>query len=380
MDKAQLKNGLLSIINAYLHDAPLPSCEDFSEVYALAKSHSLTGIFHLATQGKGLLHSELAKRVKEDFEGEVTQQILQQYETDVLFEKFRQENIPFLPLKGYSIRDLYPHPEARVSCDLDVFYKAEDKDKVDKILSEEGFSFVIENATHQEWEKQSVTVEMHYALSGQVPKHDEYYQGVWDRLIVADGSQYAFTKEDEYIYFLVHAAKHFSEGGFGVRTVLDAYLYTTKLQLDRGYLQEELRRLELERFALQIEKLAKAWFGDGKEDAETELIGGFVLSSGVYGSRSNYAVSTSVKSVKKAKFRRLMLSVFPRYRDMKSWYPIVKKVPVSLPFVWVYRWFEILFTRRESFGKVLKDVKEIDEQSMQAVKKIKELTGLSFGE
>ena len=377
MDKAQLKRALLSVINRYLHGTPLCDCEDWKTIYDLAKLHSLIGVFYLATKGTSL-PEEVLRQAKDDFEVEVMQQTLQDYYAQVLFARFDEEGVAYMPMKGYHTRKLYPQPEARSSCDLDVFYDEKDKEKVEVIFMTEGFAFVIENATHQEWHKDSSIVEMHYALVGQVPAFDEYYRGVWDRLVHVGGKQYGFTTEDEYIYFLVHAAKHFMNGGVGVRTVLDVYFYVKTLSFNEQCLQTELQKLGLEQFAFQLQNLASVWFEAGKENEDTELLGDFVFSSGTYGTRQNLAASVETSSVQKAKRKRLWLSIFPRYRDMKSWYPVVKKCPPLLPFVWVYRWFEVLFTRRGSFKKVARDVKGIDERRLNSIKKIKEMTGLPF--
>jgi len=374
MDKAQLKRALLSVINKYLHDTPLCDCEDWAAVYQLAKIHSLVGIFHLATK-EASLPQEVLDLAKDDFEVLVMQQVLQDYAAQELFEKFKQSDIPFLPMKGYNTRKLYPNPEARSSCDLDLFYEKSKKEALDEIMKEEGFSFVIENAAHQEWEKGPVTVETHYALSGQAAAYDKYYDDVWERLNVVEGSQYAFSKEDEYIYFIVHSAKHLIGGGIGVRTVLDAYLYVQE-DLDYDYVNDQLRTLELQKFEAQLSNLARSWFGGEKETAETEFFGAFVLSSGTYGNRSNLAASGGADSVAGAKGRHLWFSLFPRYRDMKSWYPVVKKFPPLLPFVWVYRWFEVLFTHRKGIVSVAKDVQRIDKRRLGAMKKLKEMTGL----
>ncbi|MBQ8428254.1 MAG: nucleotidyltransferase family protein [Clostridia bacterium] len=376
MDEAQLKRALLSVVNRYLHGTPLCDCSDWARVYALAKAHSLVGVFYFATQGSDL-PEEVLQRAKADFEVDVMQQTLQDYYAEELFRRFQEKKLPFLPMKGYHTRRLYAQPEARSSCDLDVFYDQKDKDEIEKIMTEVGFSFVIEAQNHQEWAKDSVAVEMHYALLSQVPLFDEYYQNVWDRLTVVEGSEYAFCKEDEYIYHLVHAAKHMAHSGFGVRTVLDTYLYVKKIKFDKVYLDGELKKLGLYQFTVQLERLANVWFGGVDEDDEMRFLGGFVLSCGAYGNRRNLALRGDGTSVGRAKRKHLWKAIFPAYRDMRAWYPIVKKAPITLPFVWVYRWFEVLFTRRQSISNITGDLKKVDKKGIQGMKKVKEIMGVT---
>ena len=306
---------------------------------------------------------------------------MQEHFAKEVFAKFSSCSVPFLPIKGFETRKLYPHPEARPSCDMDVLYRESDKDTIEEILKEEGFAFAVENVTHQEWKKEGITFEMHHSLMGQIPQFHEYYQDVWTKLVLVDGAQYAFKKEDGYIYHLVHAVKHLLHSGFGVRTVLDVHMYRKDGDMDETYLSNELEKLGLQKFAMQIEKLAKVWFWGDEEDEETMLFGDYVLSCGTFGSRKNLALKGKGNNAFGAKWKYMIKVIFPPYSSMKYWYPAVKKFPPVLPFVWVYRWFEVLFTRRRSIKKAAKAFSNINSDRLQKMKKIKEMTGVSrFGD
>ena len=40
--------------------------------------------------------------------------------------------------------------------------------------------------------------------------------------------------------------------------------------------------------------------------------------------------------------------VFPPYSGMAMHFPVLKKVPVLLPVMWIVRWLELVFVRRKS--------------------------------
>lgn len=70
---------------------------------------------------------------------------------------------------------------------------------------------------------------------------------------------YAMSKEDTYLYLLAHLAKHLKNGGAGIRQILDIWLYLQKEDdgLDKAYLRESLKALELEKLHTTIKELGE---------------------------------------------------------------------------------------------------------------------------
>ena len=71
--------------------------------------------------------------------------------------------------------------------------------------------------------------EMHHQLFSRFfdETKNQYYQNSWkyalpDRI---NPYLYYYSKEDEYVYFITHAYKHFSVSGRGIRTLVDVYVY-----------------------------------------------------------------------------------------------------------------------------------------------------------
>ena len=375
----EISKELLRVINSYIHNKELPKHINFGKLFAYAKRHSLANLLFIALQDKGILTESEDVLGKKYFAAQSAQQISQDYYFDKLYKALIKEKIKFMPLKGKKLRELYPDQTARTSCDIDVFYDRTKSKQVYTILTDMGFKCEGKGANHSTWHKGVVTLEMHHALAENNEEFNKYYKNVWDRLKTDDGIRYQFSNEDFYIYFLVHSTKHFESAGFGIRTILDIYLYTTKVELDREYLNAELNKLGLKKFADCMEELASAWFGDGKLNEKVQLVADYIAESFTYGRNDNRAMMSGAKkgkNAKKAKKGYYIKTLFPPYRSMKSLYPILKYLPFLLPFMWVYKWFEVLLTRRKSFRRVVDNAKAFSDKKIEKINKIKEIAGI----
>ena len=128
-----------------------------------------------------------------------------------------------------------------------------------------------------------------------------------------------------------------------------------------------------------MEKLADVWFGGAESDADTEAIASYILQSSTYGIYSNNEVMQvgGIKSKKKARITYFFKVIFPSYKRMKTSYPVLKYLPILLPFMWVYRWFEVLFTRKENFKKTVNNIKAMDDEKIARIERVKAITGFN---
>lgn len=106
---------------------------------------------------------------------------------------------------------------------------------------------------------------MHAALFHDVscPQLSAYYGSIRDRLLPMEGKRFGFrmSSEDFYLYMLAHTYKHDSNGGTGLRSLLDVYIYRrAKPDLNQDYLNQELEKLGLKDFAVRMETLAAKTF------------------------------------------------------------------------------------------------------------------------
>ena len=55
---------------------------------------------------------------------------MQQLELENVMAHFEKEGIDYVPLKGWIIKNLYPKPDMRSMCDVDILIRDEDKKKI----------------------------------------------------------------------------------------------------------------------------------------------------------------------------------------------------------------------------------------------------------
>ena len=372
------EKSLIKIINAVVNGKELPKFEDYTAIFQAAKRHSLGNFFYFAIKDSEHVLSVDKKLAQQHFAALAAQQVSQDYYTDEIIKRFYRENIRFMPLKGYYVKNFYPIKEMRSSCDVDIFYDYKRKKDVRRILEDLGFKFISENLSDELYCKDKISFEMHFSLASDREYYKQYYKDAFSMLNSVDGVKYEFSDDDFYVYFIVHAAKHFTGGGFGIRTVLDIYFCLKNLNLNREYLSKELIKLGLDKFENAFALLANAWFGQGVLDGDTEILGEFVMDNATYGKFGNRSLLMSAeksKSLKRTKFKFVLRSVFPPFAVMKSRFKILDKAPFLLPFVYVYRWIRTLFCRRDLIKKTVDNVNDMDESKIKKFARIREITG-----
>ena len=115
--------------------------------------------------------SDTLKQGKEVIDRQVENALLKRaigYEYEEVSEKFEENGIDFMPLKGSVIRSLYPKQEMRSMGDADVLIHAEQYNKIVPILEKNDFTFVKENLNELCWQKLPFYIELHrYLVSPQ---------------------------------------------------------------------------------------------------------------------------------------------------------------------------------------------------------------------
>ena len=134
------------------------------------------------------------------------------------------------------LKDLYPALGMRQMADCDILFYASRAEEVRAIM--EGLGFTAKhfgNGHHDNYYKDPVyNFEMHRALLSTA--HDEklytYYRDFRPRMVKDEGNTfgYHFSPEDFYIFMIAHENKRFSGGGTGLRSLLDTYVYWTRLE------------------------------------------------------------------------------------------------------------------------------------------------------
>lgn len=343
----------IDVIRCLLQEKEIPQLPDtvtLQELYAFSKMHNVEAmVFH----GLEQLDMDATNPIWQDWQNRsamlLTQSIVQMADRDTLFSALTEAGIQLLPVKGCWMKELYPDIGYRQMSDLDMLLPAEKAEEAEKIMRSLGYTRDVyeEEINHTGYFKAPFTeVELHTSL---LEEDNGYYNNVWQRVLPDESYQglYRFSVEDEYIYYLLHLNKHLEGSGTGIRSILDSVVYRAAYpEMDRVYLLEEVEKLQLRETLCRIEALADCWFGSGEEIPELlQPMAEFILTAGSYGTLEHFSQNQLEQLEKKYKnpvVRALMYWVVricrPR-REMARTYPVLDKVPVLLPFFWVYRAF-----------------------------------------
>ena len=372
---------LLNIINHVINGKELQEDIDWKSCYVLAKGHNLLSIFNYAVKDAENVDAEVRNKAELKYLSAVNQQIKQDYYAQAIGDELKSRGIKFMFLKGYYMRRLYPSPDMRLSADLDIFYDKNKRNEVAEMMANLGFLRDSEGDVHDVYKSDVVTVEMHHVIIRNLRGFAEYYNNLWERLKIGDVTEYKFTDEDFYIFFMIHLMKHFFNGGNGIRTILDIYIYNkAKPDLNKNYISGEFKKLKMSRFSKMIEKLSQVWFGDGKTDVDTEVIGDYIAESGAYGKTDNNIIMNynGNPNAENVKMKYFINKNFIPFKDMKKNFPVLNKAPFLLPAFWIYRILRVLFTaRRKKIKDFVNVSKKINKESCEKINRIKKISGIT---
>ena len=281
------------------------------------------------------------------------------YETQEIVAVLEEANIPYVLLKGAVIRKYYPEPWMRTSCDVDILVKKEDFDRATNVVVEK-LEYTAQSQGGHDISLYSgggVHLELHYAL------FDDFRYGkalavlddIWRYTyrVEEDKFAYAFTDAAFYFYHIAHMAKHFEDGGCGIRSFVDLYYLDHVWEYDKEKRDVMLEEGGLLKFANGMRALTGTWFCEETYTDVTALLETYIFKGGIYGTMDNRVVLQQTKSGSKAKY--FLSRIWVPYDLLKHESPTLQKHKWLLPFYQVRRWFRMIFQ-----GRMRTRIKEMD--------------------
>lgn len=382
------KRLIFDLIKYELFNVELPTgvidkanVEVLSRLYKLSKIHDLAHIISNALYKNNLLENGSKAYVAFMKEQQLAVLRYEQinYELNSVCDILEREKIPFIPLKGSILRVYYKEPWHRTSCDIDVLVKETDIDLACEIFAkkygyeqtyktEHDVSFTTTGGVH---------LELHYNLI-EGYKTEPVLKTVWDNVKLVSGKSYHYVLTDEmfYFYHVAHMAKHFEEGGCGIRTFLDLYIMEENMPVDKDKLDKLLVGGGIKDFYNASKRLAYAWFGNGEFDDLCTNMEEYILHSGVYGNVTNrVAVAQGRKG---GKIRYVLSRIFLPYSKLKNLYPVLEKHKILTPFCEIHRWFTIIFGGRAKRAvNEIKTSNNMGEEKVNSALKLMQDLGLN---
>lgn len=326
--------------------------EVFRDLLLLSRKHDIEHLLVYGLQCNNLLSEENIELTNIVFEAVYRCEQLC-FELEQLCDTLETAGIPFIPLKGAVLRKYYPEPWMRTSCDIDVLVRECDIEKsVPALLDKCGYSYH-KDGSHDVVliTPSKIRIELHYNLiEDRISESSSVVlERVWDFAKVCEGSCYQHEMSDEmfYFYHIAHMAKHFENGGCGIRPFADIWFLKNTKGLNSENCNALLVQGKLLDFARAAEKLSDVWFDDANADSLSQQMERYILDGGVYGSTEN---RISVQQHKKhGKAGYLISKIFMPYDEIKYIYPILKKHRWLTPFIEVFRWLKLIFGKRSKF-------------------------------
>ena len=383
----EAKNILFALLKAVVcggvtSDAVKAACtpQMLDAVYHLAQKHDLA---HLVGQGinkLGLSESE-ANKYNDAAMKAVYRYVRLSYDYSNLCAALDAAGISYIPLKGSVLRERYPEPWMRTSCDVDILVHPEDLDAaatclVEKLhytrrgLGDHDLSMFTPSGLH---------VELHYNAvdEGRFPKAQNLLKDIWRYAAPADKNKCRLVLTDEmfYFYHIAHMAKHFENGGCGIRPFLDLWILDHQVDHDPSKRWALLREGDLLTFGQAAQKLSEVWFSGAEADALSQKLESYILEGGVYGNMKN---AVAVKQNQKGgKLKYVLTKVFPPYDQMKYYYPVLQKHKWLTPVYHIVRWWKHLFKQRgKSAFRILQLNAEMSKDEIQTTADLLKYLGL----
>lgn len=385
---------LIHLLSAVLKDTQPqnpPDKLDWEKLYKLAAWH---GISNMACYGINRLTcdhqpaQDILEKFQNDRKKAVAREATQHIAVEQILEAFEEKGITCMPLKGCLLKHLYPRPDMRMMADIDIYFKTKQAEMVKKIMLAQGYTAKPRDGNHDVYYRQPfMNIEMHHRLISEDSPYSEYLDKAWERAALKPGNRYtyALSHEDFYIYLLIHLTKHYANGGTGIRSFLDIWVYKERYnaEMDWDYIQAELNEINFLEFAENIFGLCEVWFGNVESNVLYDEMTEYVSCSGVYGTRKHSVVSSmGIKSGKQhsarmAKWLYSLKLFFPPFDIMKIQYPFLEKVPSLLPTCWVMRGIRCIVFKRKHTLQMLNSVHCVSEQDMRKIRRLHEKAGLS---
>ncbi|MBQ2890057.1 MAG: nucleotidyltransferase family protein [Clostridia bacterium] len=308
--------------------------ETLLKLFELSKAHDLS---HLVSDALMKIGVEISKELRQ-------QKVLSIFRSESISlhlksikETLSKGEIPFIPLKGAVIRDLYPENWMRTSADIDILVKEEDLDKAIALFEKEKWQADKKNFHDISlYKKGSAPLELHFSIKENMENLDRVLDKVWENATLKEDFEYELSNEFLLFYLLSHIAYHFKKGGCGIRTILDVWLIQEKLKIDEKGLKNLCQEAQIEVFAGKVMELSKTWF-EGKTHTDiTKKMEEFILFGGLYGNYENRAsVEQTVAGGRK---KNLLSRIIMPYDKMVIRYPVLKKHKLLTPLFHIARW------------------------------------------
>ncbi len=381
---------VLSLIKSALTNekAEISETVDWEQILRISKRHQIIPLIYYGIQNSNL-H---CPQVQSFAQGTMRAVLVEQNQFNMfsaICKRFLAAKVDWLPLKGLLLKHLYPKTEMRVMSDMDILIREEQLGLVRDILEQLGCEKTKDSDHVTVYQNPPfIYLEIHTRL---VPSYDsdyyEYFRNAWSRAKCQMSQPYGYemATEDMFLFEIVHLAKHYREGGIGLRHFIDIWVMLTRYpDLNMKYIRSELRVLKIERFFDNILATLQYWFENSAPTEITEFLTLRTFESGSYGTLKKHKTAVAARisekhgSAKKGRLVELFSAFFMPLGEMKKRYSILQRCAGLLPIMWIVRWVSAVFGESERVRNRIERVQRINEAELNEFTSELEYVGLQF--
>ena len=395
-------NIFLSILDATVHNKPVKFQEDmnFSQVLSMAQAHNILPLVceKLCEDPDFTKHPEFETYVNKAMEIIA----VQAKRTDIflaLYQAFYRAGLHPIVMKGIMCRRLYGELcDHRPSGDEDILIQKSDFKRLSVVLSEQGFRSERSEVTEKQLEElqeisfyhrdSGLLIEVHTNPIGRENdircQMNACFQNVFEHLKqteIAGTLLWTMDDTDHLLLLILHAFKHMTVSGFGVRQMLDILLFYERNEktIDMAYILEMLEMVKAKKFFSDLIYLGNQYLGFhfssfGECYFAEELLDD-LMRNGVFGNLtqaqqiSRVMTDAAVAQRNKAGSANLIHAIFPGRKFLLTGYPKLIEQPWLLPICWIKRWIKFLKSKTGNKYHLAADSMEISNRKIDLLRK-----------
>lgn len=322
-----------------------------------------------------------------------------------LYRAFSKSGLCPIVMKGIICRQLYgEYRDHRPSGDEDILIQKKDFELAKKILESQGYAAERENITSEQLDElQEVSftntqtglyIELHINPTGHENRlrrrMNECFTNVFsdDQEVEIEGVRIrTMNHRDHFLFLILHAIRHFTDGGIGIRQVLDILLYQRKYSdaIDWDYINRKLKEFDAFLFLSDLIHIGNQYLGFqlpafGEPNCPDDLLEE-MMYSGAFGNATQAqrtakhmtaAVMTSRAAGRnKGKIMVMLQTFFPGKDLMINRHPELQEKPWLLPLRWLQRCGRFLRHNRSNGGNLARESMEISRRRIRILEKYK---------
>lgn len=371
----------------------LPEDYDYAPLFRFCQHHTVTAIVAMALDTLWQTHPAKEAQMhlwRQARDHAIRKNLLLNTERKAILAHLEAIGCWYMPLKGSVLQQDYPKFGMRQMTDNDILIDPAKRETIHDFLIARGYTtgFYLQNEVDTYQKPPVYNFEMHTTLFSKAEGEElaRYYRDIRTRAVPDSQWGHHLSDEDFYIYMLAHAYKHWSNGGVGIRNLLDVHVFLGKHgDMDLDYVNQELDKLGISDFEALCRTLCRELLtGDARQaqltPAQSRALATF-FTSGTFGTREQ-KLAKKIRRLQKsdgkitfgAKLRFTLGRLFMPRELLRIDYPDIDRKPWKIPFYQLRRWVRCLLHPGKTFAE-LRQIRQVQEPEPQEDPHVSDIGG-----